>query len=818
MIDPVPQIPINEENTPWWKRWFNNLVEKVLTSDSSIRDLSDVEDAAPTNGHILTWNDSNSQWEGQAAGAGSEVNDLTLSVTWANVPDVNITQSSVTQHQAALSITESQISDLQSYVAATGTPVNNQIAVWTAADTIEGDANLTWNGSTLLVDDTQILSGNMLLTGTTSSGITLVESGATTDNKNWGIGVQSSNLTLGVISDDFLSNESSITINRNGVTTDSIELAAPVQIESNLDFVSSATSIDLVSGTLEYTVNSTLTARMRDTEFNVLGDTLTVGVNDSNDGRLLLYGDNLTQGGRIYMYNGGSADSPVNRFELEATAGSLDFLQDSTAIAELHDNGSFFMRRDLVIDEAADHAETPTAGKGQFWVRDDAPCVPMFTDDTGTDYVLNSFGGSEVNDLTASVTWANIPDANVPQTAVTQHQTALTITESQISDLGSYLTNNQTITLSGDITGSGNTSITTTIANDAVDIAMLSATGTPSSSTYLRGDNTWASIAGGGDVTKVGTPANNQVGVWTGDGTLEGDANLTWSGSTLTVDDTEILSGSISLTGTSSSGLVLIQSGATTNNKNWAFSVQSENFSIGVISDDYLSNDAALTINRSGVSTSSIELNAPVDITTGALSIVNDLVIDESADHSETPTAGKGQFWVRNDTPCVPVFTDDAGTDHVLNSSGGTYAIWKAKGNLSSASFDDTENVLPWNNWAIDGGSDVTLSGTPQSDITINTTGTYKFTVTLRTDSGNRTELFIRTYIDTTGAGYIQDTDEIVSDYVSRDADQDTGSVTLSTALALDANDKIEFRGFGDTDGTCVGLDAGTILIIERVA
>jgi len=40
--------------------------------------------------------------------------------------------------------------------------------------------------------------------------------------------------------------------------------------------------------------------------------------------------------------------------------------------------------------------------------------------------------------------------------------------------------------------------------------------------------------AGGGDVTKVGTPANNQLGVWTGDGTIEGDSGLTWDGSVLT--------------------------------------------------------------------------------------------------------------------------------------------------------------------------------------------------------------------------------------------------------------------------------------------
>jgi hypothetical protein len=46
----------------------------------------------------------------------TETNDLTAAVVWANVPDANITQSSVTQHQASLSVTESQISDLQSYL------------------------------------------------------------------------------------------------------------------------------------------------------------------------------------------------------------------------------------------------------------------------------------------------------------------------------------------------------------------------------------------------------------------------------------------------------------------------------------------------------------------------------------------------------------------------------------------------------------------------------------------------------------------------------------------------------------------------------
>ena len=49
-----------------------------------------------------------------AAGIGAlttETNDLTSAVTWANVPDQYITQSSVTQHQTAINITSDQIID-----------------------------------------------------------------------------------------------------------------------------------------------------------------------------------------------------------------------------------------------------------------------------------------------------------------------------------------------------------------------------------------------------------------------------------------------------------------------------------------------------------------------------------------------------------------------------------------------------------------------------------------------------------------------------------------------------------------------------------
>ena len=66
--------------------------------------------------------------------------------------------------------------------------------------------------------------------------------------------------------------------------------------------------------------------------------------------------------------------------------------------------------------------------------------------------------------------------------------------------------------------------------------AVLS-TGEAGGTKFLRedgdGTSSWQVPAGSGDVAKVGTPANDQVGVWTGDGTLEGGTTFTFNGSDL---------------------------------------------------------------------------------------------------------------------------------------------------------------------------------------------------------------------------------------------------------------------------------------------
>jgi len=55
----------------------------------------------------------------------------------------------------------------------------------------------------------------------------------------------------------------------------------------------------------------------------------------------------------------------------------------------------------------------------------------------------------------------------------------------------------------------------------------------------------WIVVAGGGDVLKVGTPVNNQLGIWTGDGSIEGDGDITFDGADLTMTGDLIITGTV---------------------------------------------------------------------------------------------------------------------------------------------------------------------------------------------------------------------------------------------------------------------------------
>lgn len=183
-------------------------------------------------------------------------------------------------------------------------------------------------------------------------------------------------------------------------------------------------------------------------------------------------------------------------------------------------------------------------------------------------YVVNATGGGGAVDSVNGQTGVVVLDADDIDDTSTAHKFVTATDITKLSNLSGTNTGDQTSIVG--ITGTkaqfdtavtdGNflyvgdiTQYTDEMAQDAVGgmvanstfvdlayvdgtpslTASLSATGTPSASTFLRGDNTWATPAGSGDVSKVGTPSDNQMAVWTGDGTLEGTSDFTYDGTNL---------------------------------------------------------------------------------------------------------------------------------------------------------------------------------------------------------------------------------------------------------------------------------------------
>lgn len=170
--------------------------------------------------------------------------------------------------------------------------------------------------------------------------------------------------------------------------------------------------------------------------------------------------------------------------------------------------GSLGITGEIVLDERADHISTPVAARGILWAKNTTPTTLMFTDDAGTDVTLGAAG--------ATFTAATI-NGQTAATPVSGDYVIGTDTSDggalKKFDVSNFLGGGGggITALTGDVTASGTGSVAATIAAGAVDIAMLSATGTPSSSTYLRGDNSWATVSGSGDVVGPASATDNAI-------------------------------------------------------------------------------------------------------------------------------------------------------------------------------------------------------------------------------------------------------------------------------------------------------------------
>jgi hypothetical protein len=319
-------------------------------------------------------------------------------------------------------------------VTALGTPANNQITVWTGATQVEGDANLTFNGTALSIGNTSITSGQV----STTTGDLTIQAVAGSDIR---INVDSDNLyldnlaTVAVSASDLVpvqdvsdSNKiklvtvSSIT-GGVGVTLGSAQYEIPITNAGLSDFsydaqftynANSQLTVDNGTAALpSYTFSSDTNTGM----YRFGTDAIGFSVNGSIAGKIDSSGYDSSVGG--ISINGTSVISSARVLE-NITNASIDninlngnTIQSTNTDGDLgffaNGTGELVMSSDinvsnnvvknvtsLFIDEKAS-ADIDVAGDGQLWVKNETPNQLFFTDDVGVDHQITGPSSKSTN-------------------------------------------------------------------------------------------------------------------------------------------------------------------------------------------------------------------------------------------------------------------------------------------------------------------------------------------------------------------------------------------------------------------------------------
>ncbi len=419
-------------------------------------------------------------------------------------------------------------------VSKVGTPVDNQVGVWTGDGTIEGTTGLTYDGVALDI------TGNITLTGTVDgidiatdvAANTAKVTNATHTGQVTGSGALVLDITAitaqpasgAIIAAD------TILINDGGVLSEATFTQMITFFDANLSFGAGdvtkvGTPVDNQVGvwTGDGTIEGTTGLTYDGVAFDVTGNITLTGTVDGID---------------IATDVAANTAKVTNATHTGQVTGSGALALDVTAITAQPASGAIIAADTILINDGGVLSEATFTQMLAFF---DANIT--ITNSQVSDFAAGVSGNAAVTANTAKVT-------NATHTGDATGSVALTIADDAVT----YAKMQNVVAddvLLGNIAGAGGIVAEITgaqinlflpVFTDALNGSVpLSGGGTTN---FLRADGTWVTPAGSGDVSKVGTPVDNQVGVWTGDGTIEGTTGLTYDGVALDI------TGNITLTGT----------------------------------------------------------------------------------------------------------------------------------------------------------------------------------------------------------------------------------------------------------------------------
>jgi hypothetical protein len=273
------------------------------------------------------------------------------------------------------------------------------------------------------------------------------------------------------------------------------------------------------------------------------------------------------------------------------------------------------LQESIRLIEMTDHIYTPAATFGELWVKDDVPNKLMFTDDAGTDHNLLSSGIQGLGIWKYRTETATPPASGQIRFDNANISIATEFYLHEITDGGTdvavfleTLLQDGSVLFIQDQTNSANRVLIE--ISSSVDSGTYRTYGIQSviEEGTEPGQNTnvilIASSAGGGgsgNVTKVGTPVDMQLGVWTGDGTIEGDPALLFN----TASNTLTLGvsgdgGNFTLLGDSPMSKSWFLTGQGADQGIWVDYVSGETKLRRIASDNFINNWVYEQIERSG--------------------------------------------------------------------------------------------------------------------------------------------------------------------------------------------------------------------------